>query len=201
MGLVQQAVLDFDDEVQAPWRPRLVAVAAAGGSAAQEQAERERTRPRRPSSSGRSSSRVGVCRPVELSSPTPAVRGAASPFRGAPDGRHELSGRRPARSTTVRPSPARHLRLTRRARLLAAVLMLTVGVALGSWLGPFLAAGDGHLRMAGVQSVVVQPGDTLWSIASEVAGTADVRQVVDRIQTLNGLDGTVLVPGQVLELP
>ena len=26
MGYVQQAVLEFDQEVQAPWRPRLVAV-------------------------------------------------------------------------------------------------------------------------------------------------------------------------------
>jgi LysM repeat protein len=52
-----------------------------------------------------------------------------------------------------------------------------------------------------VQSVVVQPGDTLWSIAAEVAGTDDVREVVDRIQELNGLQDAVLMPGQVLELP
>ena len=76
-----------------------------------------------------------------------------------------------------------------------------MGVALGSWLGPFLAAGDGDLRLAGVQSVVVQPGDTLWSIAVGAAGTDDVREVVGRIQELNGLRSTVLVPGQVLELP
>jgi LysM repeat protein len=74
-------------------------------------------------------------------------------------------------------------------------------VAVGSWLGPLLAGGDGDLRLAGVQSVVVQPGDTLWSIAAGTAGTADVRAVVDRIQELNGLQGTVLMPGQVLELP
>jgi hypothetical protein len=93
------------------------------------------------------------------------------------------------------------VRLTRRARLLAAVLTLALGVAIGSWLGPLLAGGGDDLRLAGVQSVVVEPGDTLWSIASGVAGTADVREVVDRIQQLNDLHGTVLVPGQVLELP
>jgi hypothetical protein len=93
------------------------------------------------------------------------------------------------------------VRLTRRARLLAAVLTLALGVAIGSWLGPLLAGGGDDLQLAGVQSVVVQPGDTLWSIASGVAGTADVREVVDRIQQLNDLRGTVLIPGQVLELP
>src|SRR3954454_2085521 len=50
MGLVQQAVLDFDDEVQAPWRPRLVAVAAGEECSV----DGMRTRPLRPS--GRSSS-------------------------------------------------------------------------------------------------------------------------------------------------
>jgi hypothetical protein len=93
------------------------------------------------------------------------------------------------------------LRLTRRARRLAALLMLALGVAIGSWLAPLLAGSDGDLRLAGVQSVVVQPGDTLWSIAADVAGTADVREVVDRIQERNGIRGTVLIPGQVLELP
>jgi hypothetical protein len=81
------------------------------------------------------------------------------------------------------------------------VLTLALCVALGSWLGPLLAGGDGDLRLAGVQSVVVQPGDTLWSIAGDAAGSADVRDVVDRIQELNGLRGTVLMPGQVLQLP
>jgi nucleoid-associated protein YgaU len=49
--------------------------------------------------------------------------------------------------------------------------------------------------------VVVRSGDTLWSIASSVAGAHDVRQVVDRIQQVNGLRGSDLVPGQVLRLP
>jgi nucleoid-associated protein YgaU len=101
----------------------------------------------------------------------------------------------------ARRSARRGVRLTRRARLLAAVLMLTLGVAIGSWVGPLLAGGSGDLRLAGVQSVVVQQGDTLWSIAGEAAGTDDVREMVDRIQELNGLRSTLLVPGQVLQLP
>jgi nucleoid-associated protein YgaU len=196
MGLVQQAVLEFDEEVQAPWRPRLVAVAGA-----EETVEQEIVLPRRPRPSGRSSSRVGVCRPVEPSPHLPARCGVRGSGAGGPAARPEERRRRPVTSPPVRRPGGRGLRLTRRARLLAAVLTLALGVAIGSWLGPFLAGGGGDLRLAGVQSVVVQPGDTLWSIAGTVAGTADVREVVGRIQELNDLQGTVLIPGQVLELP
>jgi nucleoid-associated protein YgaU len=104
------------------------------------------------------------------------------------------------RSRGGRPAPAR-LRLTRRARRLAVVLALAAGLALGSWVAPLLGGGSGDLRLAGATSVEVRSGDTLWSIASSVAGDGDVRAVVDAIQELNGLDGTVLVPGQVLVLP
>jgi nucleoid-associated protein YgaU len=200
MGLVQQAVLDFDEEIQVPWRPRLVAV-AGGGDAAPEEAW-----PHRPRPSGRSSSRVGVCRPVEQRAPAPERR---APGRRVPE-RHGTEAvqarpgeqcRRSVEPARPRRSSRRRVRLTRRARLLAAVLALALGVAVGSWLGPLLGGGSGDLRLAGVQSVVVQPGDTLWSISSGVAGTADIRAVVHRIQEMNGLQGTVLVPGQVLELP
>jgi nucleoid-associated protein YgaU len=198
MGMVQQAVLDFDQEVQAPWRPRLVAVPGDAGSAG--------PRGLRPHPSGRSSSRVGICRPVESAAASgPPVRRRPAPVGGRPapsDVRVAVPGvasvgpqrRRPTATTAG-------FRLTRRARRLAVVLTLAVGVAIGSWLGPLIAGGDGDLRLAGVQSVVVQPGDTLWSIAADAAGAGDVRAAVDRIQELNGLQGTVLIPGQVIELP
>jgi nucleoid-associated protein YgaU len=100
-----------------------------------------------------------------------------------------------------RPRPAR-ARLTRRGRRLVAALVVGGGVALGVWVGPLVTSGAGDdLRLAGVSSVAVRPGDTLWSVAASVAGEEDVRAVVDRIQELNGLPGTVLVPGQVLLLP
>ena len=46
---------------------------------------------------------------------------------------------------------------------------------------------------------VVQPQDTLWSIAAR--GYSDPREGVWEIQGRNGLQGTVLAPGQVLVLP
>jgi nucleoid-associated protein YgaU len=90
--------------------------------------------------------------------------------------------------------------LTRRARRLATVLALAAGVALGSWVGPLISGGS-DLRLAGGTSVVVEPGDTLWSIASSLDGDSDVRTLIDEIQELNGLDGVDLVPGQRLQLP
>jgi nucleoid-associated protein YgaU len=201
MGCVQQAVLDFDEEIQAPWRPRLVAVAAETGSA--------RALARRPHPSGRSSARVGVCRPQE---PAPIAAGSERRGAGSSRDRGEAARwtvaipavpvpRRGARRSVSARSGVSGLRLTRRARRLSAILALAVGVAIGSWLGPLFASGSEDFRLAGVQSVVVQPGDTLWSIAADAAGTDDVREVVDRIQELNGLQGSVLMPGQVLELP
>jgi len=47
----------------------------------------------------------------------------------------------------------------------------------------------------------VRSGDTLWAIATTVAGDDDVRDVVWQIKHLNGLDSSVIYPGQVLVVP
>ena len=46
---------------------------------------------------------------------------------------------------------------------------------------------------------VVQPADTLWAIAAERYG--DPREGVYELQERNDLEGTTIVPGQVLMLP
>ncbi len=188
MGCVQQAVLEFDEEVRAPWRPRLVSHAGTGLSPV-----------RHPSR--RAPSRVGVSAvPDRRSGPAEKAGEGAARARGAvrpsarptaPVGEH---GGVPARARRAR------LRLTRRARRLGFVLAVACGVALGLWLAPVLG-GEGDLRLAGEGGVVVQQGDTLWSIATTVAGDGDVRAVVDEIRQLNGLRGSDLAPGQVLQLP
>jgi nucleoid-associated protein YgaU len=199
MGCVQQAVLEFDEEVRAPWRPRLVADADVALAA---------VRP----ASRRTSSRVGVCQPgagggvpVRRGSAggvgrtvRPTAAGGSAPLRVESAGAGTRSAR-PSRPAPARRAPVR-LRLTRRARRLAFVLAVGVGVALGSLLDS-LFGGAGELRLAGESSVVVHSGDTLWSIATSVAGDDDVRAVVDEIQRTNGLHGADLVPGQVLLLP
>ena len=109
-----------------------------------------------------------------------------------------------ARPAAQRRTPAGPVRLTRRGRL-----VLTIAVALATLMVGVLTAlmwstlaadpaeaGDG----AGV-TYVVTAGDTLWSIAAEVAGTGDVRAVMYEIKQANGLTGGAVVPGQVLDLP
>lgn len=188
MGSVAQAVVEFDEAVQAPWRPPL---AAAPG----------RRAPLRVVPDGRRhpGPRAGAGR---------APAGASSRGRrpvGAQDRRIAPAGPRrgrpsPACAPGVRTAPG--VRLTRRARRLGVVLGLAVGVAVGSWVGSAVAGEGGGLRLAGESSVVVQQGDTLWSLAAAVAGQGDdVREVIAEIRQLNELADASLVPGQVLVLP
>jgi nucleoid-associated protein YgaU len=216
MAGVRQAVLEFDAAVQVPWRPLL---GSGDGRAAG--AGRVPRTPAAPGLTGTGPRVAGHLRPVpdrpggpepRTADPVPAGRGAGrAPARREPTS----SGRRPAASG---PVPARavrggcatleraagpRLRLTRRGRRLALGVAVGAAVALGLVVAPLVeGASDGGLRLAGDRSVVVEPGDTVWSIAGEVAGAdQDVRTVVDAIEELNDLEGAALVPGQVLELP
>ena len=198
MGCVQQAVLEFDEEVQVPWRPRLVSAPVAAGLSPDPAPRRQPSR--------QHPSRVGACRPAVPAAERGLIPGLLPSRPAGSGGRRGLRGVTPAPAggglgASARPRSAR-VRLTRRARRLAVVLALCGGVVLGSWLGPLLAGDGGEgLRLAGESSVVVQSGDTLWSIATSAAGGDDVRTVVHRIQELNGLDGADVIPGQVLQLP
>jgi LysM repeat protein len=49
--------------------------------------------------------------------------------------------------------------------------------------------------------VVVQPGDTLWSIAAAHYPGDDVRVRVDDIERANGLQSPTIEAGQELRLP
>jgi nucleoid-associated protein YgaU len=213
MASVRQGVLDFDAEVQVPWRPLLGSGAAGGapGSGCATAGSARVAGPAARSVLPGSGPRVaGHLRPVPDCPVAPEPRGAG-PVTEAPRTRRDPArpGGRPLRSVpaagAVRggcaPVPA-SVRLTRRGRRFVAALALGGAVALGASIAPLVDGDDGGLRLAGEGSVVVQPGDTVWSIAGEVAGDGrDVRVVVDAIEELNDLEGSVVVPGQVLELP
>jgi nucleoid-associated protein YgaU len=103
------------------------------------------------------------------------------------------------------------LRLTRRGRLvcsvMAAVLVAAVLAATGWALtvghaaAQRVPAGGQGADLSGAGSVVVVPGDSLWSIAERFAPRADPRATVQQIVVANALSGAVLQPGQVLRLP
>jgi nucleoid-associated protein YgaU len=80
------------------------------------------------------------------------------------------------------------LRLTRRGVLVlgAAVALLALALVGFAWASRVPDA------------VTVHAGDTLWSIAAQVAPQRDPRAEVGDLQKLNGLSGVALVPGQVL---
>ena len=92
------------------------------------------------------------------------------------------------------------VRLTRRGRALARVLATVLVVTLFLLVAPGLARGDGPDRPAPRVTYVVQPGDSLWSIARRVAPGQDPRPVVDRLIEANDVRGG-LQTGQELSIP
>jgi nucleoid-associated protein YgaU len=122
---------------------------------------------------------------------------AARPVRGgcAPGAGGRFSG-------GVRPAGPAPLRLTRRGRRALSGLSIAIGLSIAvATAAVELGHSDGGLELAGSATVVVQAGDTLWSLAQELAPEQDPRAVVDAIVEANDLDGVGLVPGQVLQLP
>jgi nucleoid-associated protein YgaU len=97
---------------------------------------------------------------------------------------------------------ARIYRRRRLAVLVAALSLLGLPAALVATAGSSPAATREAPSLAGATVAapvyVVQPGDTLWSIARKVDPGADVRVTVDRLVELNG--GAALQPGQRLRL-
>lgn len=98
------------------------------------------------------------------------------------------------------------LRLTTRGRrllaglaALPAVIALSIAVVSGG--SAALASLDTGAPTGSFVSVTVSPGDSLWSIAEEVAPQADPRDVVDAIVRLNALDGAAIEAGQSLAIP
>jgi nucleoid-associated protein YgaU len=77
-------------------------------------------------------------------------------------------------------------------------LLAGVLVVLAGWLLARVAFGGVPPEY---QTVVVQPGDTLWSIAAAHYPAADPRERVDAIEALNGLSGPQIAVGETLELP
>ena len=102
-------------------------------------------------------------------------------------------------------APVTRLRLTRRGRRVVAFLaalpaVIALSVAMVSGGGALASAVHGSTAES-FSTVTVLPGDTLWSLAEEVAPAADPRDVVDGIMRLNALSSSRLEAGQTLAIP
>ncbi len=107
-----------------------------------------------------------------------------------------------ARNTSA---PATRLRLTTRGRRLLATLaaapaVAAIGIAVVSG-GGALASGENGAPAGGFETVTVMSGQSLWSIAEQVAPQADPRDVIDDIVRLNALGDGQLDAGQTLSIP
>lgn len=92
------------------------------------------------------------------------------------------------------------LRLTRRGRV--TIFVLALGVGLVGMFGSQSADAGTPAPAVPVDTYTVAAGETLWDIAVDLAGPAeDVRDVVDRLMTLNDLPSAALAAGQQILLP
>jgi hypothetical protein len=116
------------------------------------------------------------------------------------DGRLSGFERTPVRRHRVRTSGASApVRLTRRGRLVVVLLFLLVlvtGLSLGM---TSQAAGHGQHRAPA--TVTVQPGESLWQVATRVAPDADPRLVIDQLVRINHLPSASVAAGQQLVVP
>jgi len=102
-------------------------------------------------------------------------------------------------------APTTRLRLTTRGRrvlalIAAAPAVAALGIAVISG-GGALASGEAGAPAGTYSTVTVMPGESLWSIAQDVAPQADPRDVVDEIIRLNALGAGQLDAGQTLSIP
>jgi hypothetical protein len=66
--------------------------------------------------------------------------------------------------------------------------------------GPLAASGGpGSAHLVAARTYVVQPGDTVWSIALHFQPTGDERPLADAITA--ELGGTSLLPGEAIRIP
>ncbi|MDO5727272.1 MAG: LysM peptidoglycan-binding domain-containing protein [Bowdeniella nasicola] len=142
--------------------------------------------PARPTSYAGAAACKGPTRPPALTAPAPVQ----------PRSEHFAAERtRPTQRVTWQ-TPA-HLRAIRRMSAIAVgVIIIAIAFVV---LATHLATAVGQVD-AGA-AIIVNSGDTLWTIASSHAGEGDVREVVAQIISLNDLTSTNLKAGQTLLLP
>ena len=105
--------------------------------------------------------------------------------------------------------PSAGVCLTRRGRLARTLLVLSLSVVLGAGFAMNAGAGDalsaakinGSSDTKSYVVVTVASGETLWSLASQMAAGGDVQSLVAEIASANSLKGVDVTAGQKLRIP
>jgi hypothetical protein len=100
-------------------------------------------------------------------------------------------------------APAPRLRLTSRGRFVFGVLAAIPVIAVAVFLGIGADGANATLDSGTTtfEYVSVEPGQSLWQLAEQVAPQADPREVVADILSLNNLPSGDVQPGQELAIP
>ena len=152
--------------------------------------------------------RVGVADPAPVSRPVPAAVSRPVPAAVSRRAPGPASRAIRGRATGVAGRGPTPLRLTRRGRFVLTVIIAAVAmiVSLLCASAADLAQASSHRAPAragyrGMTRITVQPGQTLWSIASSARPSANTQTVVQRIIDANAMGGTLLKAGQLLWVP
>ena len=112
--------------------------------------------------------------------------------------------------------PSAGVCLTRRGRLARTLLVLSLSIVLGAGFAMKAGAGDAGASSSNALSaakingfsdaksyvvVTVAAGETLWSLASQMADGGDVQALVADIASANSLSGVDVEAGQKLRIP
>lgn len=93
------------------------------------------------------------------------------------------------------------VKLSRRGRLARTLVVLSLTVVMAAGFASQSGAGQVEAGAApSYETVVVAPGETLWSVAAAYA-SGDVQGLVNEIREVNNLKGYDLQAGQKLRVP
>lgn len=99
---------------------------------------------------------------------------------------------------------ATRLRLTRRGRVVfgtLTTLAVVAGLAIAAMFGGSSAVASSDPSDAQFGYVIVEPGASLWQVASQLDSSVDPRDLVAEIVRLNQLQGSSVQAGQPVAVP
>jgi hypothetical protein len=101
-------------------------------------------------------------------------------------------------------NPSGSIVLNRRGRLARTLVVLSLAIVMVATFAFSAGAGSTDSMAATPDSfvtVVVGPGESLWSLAGRMAGDGDARSLIEEIMTVNSLATPDVQAGQSLRIP